>query len=476
MKQMQQRVGRRLGWMLGLAALLAVTVYSVAVYAAGETFSRTAVVSGGGSVSNGEVSLRTSFGAPAAGTVNNTTHTLCTGFLCDGITEDGVIDAPGALGFSQSSYTVDESAGTAAITVQRTGGVSGTVTIFYTTGGGSATANQDYTPVSGTLTFENGVNSRTINVPIGDDGDEESDETVGLALSNPTGGASLGSPSTATLTIVDDDIPGQPGAFRYSQSNFAASEGAGAATITVQRTGGTTGDVTVRFTTSDGSAGSSDYTPISGTLTFSDGVSNRTFSVTIADDSDDETDETVNLTLSDPTGGASLGSPAEATLTIEDNDTPGAPGTLQFSQSSYTVGESGGTATITVVRGEGTNGTVTVDYATSNGSATSSDYTSVSGTLTFSNGVANQTFSVTILSDTNAEPDETVNLTLSNPTGGASLGSPSSAALTIQDDDESSSSARRVFLPYVRSSDAVVTAQTAIDEPRTQIFVPIIAR
>ncbi len=113
------------------------------------------------------------------------------------------------------------------------------------------------------------------------------------------------------------------------------------------------------------------------------------------------------------------------------------PGTLQFSAASYSVAENAGTASITVTRTGGSSGAVGVSYATSNGSATAgSDYTASSGTLGWANGdAANKSFSVTVLDDTTVETNETANLSLSNPTGGATLGSPASAVLTLTNDD-----------------------------------------
>jgi hypothetical protein len=109
------------------------------------------------------------------------------------------------------------------------------------------------------------------------------------------------------------------------------------------------------------------------------------------------------------------------------------PGSLQFSAAMYNVNENGGTATITVTRTGGSDGTVGVHYATSNGSATAgSDYTAKSGDLSWSNGDSvSKTFTVSITNDSTYEGNETVNLTLSNPTGGAALGAQSTAVLTI---------------------------------------------
>lgn len=110
------------------------------------------------------------------------------------------------------------------------------------------------------------------------------------------------------------------------------------------------------------------------------------------------------------------------------------PGRVQFSSSTYTTTETSGSVVITVVRTLGTADTASVNYATSNGSATAnSDYTPTSGTLVFASGETTKTFIVQILNDTLGETLETINLTLSNPSGSA-LGS-ANAVINIQDDD-----------------------------------------
>ncbi len=111
-----------------------------------------------------------------------------------------------ALQFSSATYSVNEDAGSATITVTL-GAASGvTVTVDYATSDGTAVAGSDYTTATSTLTFSPGVTSQTFTVPITDDTEIEEDETVNLVLSNPAN-TLLGSPSSAVLTIVDGDVP-----------------------------------------------------------------------------------------------------------------------------------------------------------------------------------------------------------------------------------------------------------------------------
>jgi hypothetical protein len=121
-------------------------------------------------------------------------------------TRQGGGPTPGSLRFSVATQSVQEGGGAATVTVQRTGGSSGAVSVHYASADGSAIGGSDYTPVSGTLNWGSGdAAAKSFQVPILDDGDVEGDDTVSLALSAPTGGAALGTPSTQTLTILDDD-------------------------------------------------------------------------------------------------------------------------------------------------------------------------------------------------------------------------------------------------------------------------------
>jgi hypothetical protein len=118
---------------------------------------------------------------------------------------------PGSLQFAASSVSVDENSGTATLTITRTGGIAGAVSVELVSSDGSATAGQDYTSLSTSVSFAAGdASAKTVTVSIADDTDTEADETLSFALAMPTGGASVGANGAATLTILDDDPPAAP--------------------------------------------------------------------------------------------------------------------------------------------------------------------------------------------------------------------------------------------------------------------------
>lgn len=124
-----------------------------------------------------------------------------------------------------------------------------------------------------------------------------------------------------------------------------------------------------------------------------------------------------------------------ADLALEAVIDPTEAGHLQFSAATFTVNENVAHAVITVTRTGGNVGAISVDYATSDGTAIAAiDYIASFGTLHWANGDATpKQFSVTIIDDTLIEEDETLNLILSDPTGGATLSIPNTAILTIID-------------------------------------------
>jgi hypothetical protein len=388
--------------------------------------------------------------------------------LAQGTMEDEEGDGSGVLKFDEDMFFVQESAGVAVITVERSNGEEGSVSVQYSTADGSAVAGQDYTAASGTLTWGPGDGSdRTFTVALSQDGNAEPNETVQLVLSNPTDGGVISSErGMATLVIIDggggddnggddnggDDNEGDgSGVLKFDQGEFFALESAGVAVITVERSKGEDGSVSVQYSTSNGSAmAGADYTATSGTLEWGPGDgSSKTFTIDLNRDGMAEGDETVQLALSDPSGGGVIDS-ERGTATLVIVDSGGVPpggggdngnGEFEFPKGGFQIIEGRGSATITVRRDEGNQGAVTVDYSTEDGSASAGeDYQANSGTLSWGPGDrAPRTFEVPVFTDGLAEGNETVRLILSNPTGGAVLddGDDALSTLTILDSDGS---------------------------------------
>src|SRR5882672_11659055 len=122
-----------------------------------------------------------------------------------------------------------------------------------------------------------------------------------------------------------------------------------------------------------------------------------------------------------------------------------AASTISFGASSYTVDEGAGSVQVAVARTGDTAGAVTVDYATNNGTASErTDFIPALGTLRFAPGETTKTFTVLINDNLTPENDETIDLMLFNPTGGAALSAPDAAVVTIIDDDSAPSSVNPV--------------------------------
>jgi len=115
-----------------------------------------------------------------------------------------------------------------------------------------------------------------------------------------------------------------------------------------------------------------------------------------------------------------------------------AAGTLQFSTAeSATLELPVAPQSVLVTRAGGSTGAVSATFSTSNGTAIAGmDYTHLTRTIFFADGDAEpRAVEIPLVLDTVAEPDKTVNLTLSDVRGCAALGNQSTAVLTILDND-----------------------------------------
>ena len=197
------------------------------------------------------------------------------------------------LDFGQPTYTVVEGQ-PAKVTVLRTGNQASAVTVDYAAGGGTAPPGDYAVLGSGTLTFPANASSRTFDVATTNDGMVQGSRTVNLSISDPGGSAVLGSQTTATLTIQDNDVGG---IVKFSSSAVSVLEG-DSAVLTLTRTGGTGGNVSVVYGTSDITAtGGTDYAASAGLVVFGPGETTKQISISTTTDGIVEGDETFRVTL-----------------------------------------------------------------------------------------------------------------------------------------------------------------------------------
>ncbi len=340
-------------------------------------------------------------------------------------------DDPPAIDFNTTSSTGAESVTSKAITVDLSEVSSKDITVDYTVTGTATGGGTDYTLANGTLTISAGDTTGTITIAgIVNDTLDEADETVIITLSNPSN-ATVGSDSVHTYTITDNDSAPTVD-FNATSSNGAESESSKA--LTVDLSAASAQDVTVDYSVNGtATGGGTDYTLANGTLTISAGSTSGTITIaSIVDDALDESDETVIVTLSNPTN-ATLGSDDTHTYTITDNELP----IINFNATSSSGLESTSSAAITVGLTSAHNSNITVDY-TVTGTATGggTDYTLANGTLTITAGNTTGTITIAGIVDDNLdEGDETVIITLSNPTE-TTLGSDTVHTYYINDNDD----------------------------------------
>ncbi len=356
-------------------------------------------------------------------------------YLVQQLKYTGTQETIGSLQFSNPVFTVNENGmPVAAVTVTRTGGSFGAVSGTVNLSNGTATSPGDYTSNPILVNFADGDTApKTVFIPIVDDTLIEPTETVNLTLTNPTNGATIGTQNTATLNVVDNDS-----SLQFSQPVFSVNEnGTPVAAITVTRIGDTTQAVGATVIQGNGTATTpGDYTNSPITVNFAAGDNApKTIVIPIVDDTLVEGNETVNLALVNPTGGTTIGAQNMAILTILDNDTPGM---IQFSNPQYVVNENGTPVlAVTLNRTGGSAGAVSTTVNLANGTAVApGDYSNNPIVVNWADGdTTSKTITIPIVDDTIVEPSETVNLSLSTPTGGATLGPQNTATLTILDND-----------------------------------------
>ena len=382
-------------------------------FAPGETQKNLTVTTNSDNVMEGSENIQLTLSTASAGVV-----------IADAVGEGWIADSgSSSVNFAVNDASVTEG-GNLTFTITKVGSTALTHSVNYATAN-NTTAPGDITQKSGTLTFAANENAKTVIVPTTADLYEEVNELIYLNLSNATGGATI-SDAQGSGTINNDDP--KP---TFSINDVTATEG-GVLTFTVAKSSPSDRNYVVNYATQNGSATSgSDYTSKAGSVLLDWSKATETISIQTSDDAIDEVNENFKVNLTSVNYGSSF-TDNQGIGTINDNDA-----SPSFSVNDVSVTE-GGNLSFVVTKSGSTNRSFNVNYATSNGTAQSNDYTAKSGTLTFAAGDTSKTVTVPTANDSVDEVNQTVKLTLSNVTGGATL-SDSQGIGTINDNDASPS-------------------------------------
>ncbi len=369
---------------------------------------------------------------------------------------DDDANTPGnGIAFTNTNVIVTEGTDAFAVyTVSLTGNISENVSVDYTTNEITALNPGDFTSITNTLIFTPSISTLDIQVPITDDSVIESQEAFSVTLSNIQSNLSIGfvdgtASNTATGTINDDDLNTPGTGIAFTNTAIIVTEGTDAfAVYTVSLTGNISENVSVDYTTNEGTAlNPGDFTSSTNTLIFTPSISTLDIQVPITDDSVIESQEVFSVTLSNIQSNLGIGfvdgtasNTANGTINDDDANTPGTG--IEFTNTAVIVTE--GTdafAVFTVSLTGNISENVSVDYTTNEGTALNpGDFAASTNTLTFTPSLGSFDIQVPITDDSVIEPQEAFSVILSNIQSNLGVGfvdgSTSNIANgTINDDD-----------------------------------------
>jgi len=392
-------------------------------------------------------------GANVSGTGNYYGYTI--------MDDDGPPANPYA-GFAAAASTVLESAGTVELAVSLATPATAACTVDYAVTGGTATGGgTDYTLAAGTLSFAPGDTVQTVPLAIVDDAVVDAAETVIVTLSNPVS-LQLGSVTTHTLTITDNDLPVVT---IVATDPTAAEAGLDQGTFTFYRTGPTDSTLTVTYDVTGTASSATDRQGVSTSVTFAIGSATAQRFVIPLNDAIGEATETTILTLT-AGAGYTVGSPSAATVNILDDDRS----TVTLVADDPTAAEGGGQGQFTLTRTAPLNVTLGVSLVIAGTATNSTDYKTTGNvalptTVTFAVNQSSYTLPIIPVEDSLTEGDEQVTLSLN--TGSYDIGAQSFGNVTIADNDNPPT----LFIdspgsqgPLIANGNGVIVSATITDD------------
>lgn len=295
----------------------------------------------------------------------------------------------------------------AIFTLTRNGPTHAALVVDYTISG-TATNGTDYTEIADSVTIPAGKSSATITITPKDDSSYEGPETVTLTLDDTATIDPDPDYNAATVALKDNE---KPTVSISATDASAAEQGSATGTFTISRTSAATLNeaMTVTFTIGGTATRGVDYAAFDTKVTFAEGQTSKSITVTPVDDSDLEADETVILTLASGSTYTVSSTEKTATVTIDENELP----TVSVKATDATATEpTTDTGKFTIFRNGPTVEALEVAYTVTGTATADTDYTALTGTATIAAGKSSVDVIVTPKDDTDLEGRETVIVTI----------------------------------------------------------------
>ena len=354
-----------------------------------------------------------------------------------------------------------------SLTFSHTGEISNPLSVAYSVAG-TATPGLDYQALSGEVTIPAGSFSYTVPVLITSDVIVESDETIVVTV-EPSLDYDIGSPASATLNILNDDVAGVVVSPSFG---LVTTETSGVEYVGVRLTSQPEQSVTIEF--SSGTPLEASVLPVSLEFTEDNWSTEQFVTVVGVNDSDVDSDQPFTIitsnaiSLDDNYSGLVV---ADITGTNRDDDV--LP-TVSITTDTATIAE-GGTLTnaFSFTRTGATTAELDVLYSMSGSATWGDDYTRYTGSLTIPTGAASVSLSLDAIQDTLAEGDETIVLTL-QPSSSYLVGLPANNSITIIDDELSESLPQVNFaLDQAVGEGQSVTVEAFLNKPASTYPVTV---
>ena len=400
-----------------------------------------------------------SVGAPATSTVS--------------IADDD--DPAVTVSFGQASYSATEG-GTTTVTVKLSADPERTVEVPISVTHMDGATSADFSGVPPQVTFVSGDTTETFEFSATDDSVDDDGERVRLTFGALPPRVSSTSPSQAVVSITDDDDPAVTVSFGQVSYSVAESDDPSTTNtaeheveVAVTLSANPERMVVIPLTTThQGGASTSDYSGVPANVTFTGGVTAKSFKFRATPDTIDDDGESVKLGFGGSLpAGVSAGTPDAATVSITDDDDPAV--TVSFGAATYPVPE-GDEVTVTVRLSADPERTVEIPLtATNQGGATSGDYSGVPAEVTFTSGETEQTFKFTATTDSVDDDGESVRLGFGGLPARVSAGAPATTSVAITDDDDPAVTVTfgAATYPVAEGDDVTVTVRLSADPERT---------